>query len=101
VTSTRLVSLSASEPRTADLKVERNSIQARATIAEAEAMPQCNAPKVLGLGGGSEHTIRLLIAPHGAVLRSARDRIDGRGVVTAINRLLKPHWSAVDSQLPR
>jgi hypothetical protein len=62
VTSTRPASLSASEPRTADLKVERNSIQARARIAEAEAMPQRNAAKVLGLGGDSEHTIRLLIA---------------------------------------
>jgi hypothetical protein len=45
-----------------DLKVERGSVQARATIAESEAMPLRYAAEVLGMGGDDERVIRWLIA---------------------------------------
>jgi hypothetical protein len=38
----------------ADLKVERCSVQARATIAESEAMPLRYAAELLGMGGDDE-----------------------------------------------
>jgi hypothetical protein len=46
----------------ADLKVERGSVQARATIAESEAMPLRYVAELLGIGGDDERAIRLLIA---------------------------------------
>jgi hypothetical protein len=46
----------------ADLKVERGSVQARATIAESEAMPLRYAAELLSSGGDDERAIRLLIA---------------------------------------
>ena len=46
----------------ADLKVELGSVQARATIAESEAMPLRYAAELLGMGGDDERAIRLLIA---------------------------------------
>jgi hypothetical protein len=46
----------------ADLKVERGSVQARASITESEAMPLRYAAELLGMGGDDERAIRLLIA---------------------------------------
>jgi hypothetical protein len=46
----------------ADLKVERGGVQARASIAESEAMPLRYAAELLGMGGDDERAIRLLIA---------------------------------------
>jgi hypothetical protein len=46
----------------ADLKLERGRVQARATIAESEAMPLHYAAELLGMGGDDERAIRLLIA---------------------------------------
>jgi hypothetical protein len=46
----------------ADLKVERGGVQARATIAESEAMPLRYAAELLGMGGDDERASRLLIA---------------------------------------
>jgi hypothetical protein len=46
----------------ADLKLERGRVQARATIAESEAMPLHYVAELLGMGGDDERAIRLLIA---------------------------------------
>jgi hypothetical protein len=46
----------------ADLKLERGGVQARATIAESEAMPLRYAAEPLGMAGDDERSIRLLIA---------------------------------------
>jgi MarR family len=46
----------------ADMKVERGSVQARAAIAESEAMPLRYTAELLGMGGDDERAIRLLIA---------------------------------------
>jgi hypothetical protein len=46
----------------AALKVERGGVGARATIAEAEAMPIMYAAEVLGIGANPERAIRWLIA---------------------------------------
>jgi hypothetical protein len=46
----------------ADLKVERGEVQARATIAESEAMPLRYAAELIGMGGDDERAIRWLIA---------------------------------------
>jgi hypothetical protein len=42
--------------------VERGNVQARANIAESEAMPLRYAAELLGMGGDDERAIRLLIA---------------------------------------
>jgi hypothetical protein len=46
----------------ADLKVERGSVQARAAIAESEAMPLRYAAELIGVGADSERALRWLIA---------------------------------------
>jgi hypothetical protein len=46
----------------ANLKVERGGVQARAAIAESEAMSLRYAAELLGMGGDDERAIRLLIA---------------------------------------
>jgi hypothetical protein len=46
----------------ADLKVERGSVQARATIAESEATPLRYAAELIGVGADSERAIRWLFA---------------------------------------
>jgi hypothetical protein len=46
----------------ADLKVERGSVQLRASIAESETMPLRYAAELIGVGGGTERAIRWLIA---------------------------------------
>jgi hypothetical protein len=46
----------------ADLEVERGRVQARATVAESEAMPLRYAAELIGMGGDDERAIRLLIA---------------------------------------
>jgi HEAT repeat protein len=46
----------------AGLKVERTSVQARATIAESEMMPLPYAAELLGMGTDDEKAIRRLIA---------------------------------------
>jgi hypothetical protein len=46
----------------ADLKVERGNVQARAAIAESEAMPLRYAAELIGVGADSERAIRWLIA---------------------------------------
>jgi hypothetical protein len=46
----------------ADLKVERGGVQARASIAESEAMPLRYAAELLSMSGDDERAIRLLIA---------------------------------------
>jgi hypothetical protein len=46
----------------ADLKVERGSVQARAAIADSEAMPLRYAAELLGMARDEERAIRLLIA---------------------------------------
>jgi hypothetical protein len=46
----------------ADLNVERGGIQARAAIAQSEAMPLRYAAELLGMGGDDERAIRWLIA---------------------------------------
>jgi MarR family len=74
----------------ADLKVERANVQARASIAESEAMPLRYAAELIGVGGDSEEAIRWLIALMVLVLRSSCDRVDCRGVGTAINHRLRP-----------
>ena len=70
----------------ADLKVERGGAEARAAIAESEAMPLRYMAELPGTGTDDEKAIRWLIA---LVLRSAGDRIDGCGVGRAINYRLK------------
>jgi hypothetical protein len=46
----------------ADLKVKRGGVEARAAIAEGEAMPLRYAAELLGMGGDDERAIRVLIA---------------------------------------
>jgi hypothetical protein len=46
----------------ANLKVERGGVQARASIAESEAMPLRYAAELIGMGGDDERAIRWLIA---------------------------------------
>jgi hypothetical protein len=55
-------SASARRRAMADLKIERGSVQGRATIAESEAMPLRYAAELIGVGANSERAIRWLIA---------------------------------------
>jgi hypothetical protein len=64
----------------AALKAERAALGAQCRRIEAQAAPIKYVAELLGIDTDSERAIRWLIALNGAVLRSAGDCGDGRGV---------------------